>query len=118
MVKKSSTDATGEAVQPQYEPKHDLQPGRNGFAGDSLLSFVERLERLKEEKEGITADMTEVRAEAKGMGFDTKVLNRLIAWRAQDPSVREESDAIFDLYKNAIKEAEQRAFKASQDAGQ
>lgn len=107
MVKRNIAD------EPKYEPQHDLQPGRNGTAAESLLSFVERLERLAEEKAGITADMTEVRAEAKGQGFDSKVINRLIAWRKQDPSTRQESDAAFEMYKDAVAAAEKKRFNKS-----
>lgn len=78
-----------------------------------LLSYIERLERLEEERKGIVEDAKEVRAEAKGVGFDTSVITRLIRWR-KDPAGNMESDAIFDLYKETVQRAEKAQFEQSQ----
>ena len=71
-------------------------------AKDQLVAFVERIERLEEEKKGISDDIKEVYAEAKGNGFDVKVLRKVIAVRAQDASERAEQEAILDLYLSAL----------------
>ncbi|MDX6806678.1 DUF2312 domain-containing protein [Terrihabitans rhizophilus] len=71
-------------------------------AKDQLLSIIERIERLEEEKKGISDDIKEVYAEAKGNGFDTKVLRKVISIRKQDAAEREEQDAILELYLSAL----------------
>ncbi|MAU94722.1 MAG: DUF2312 domain-containing protein [Fulvimarina sp.] len=74
----------------------------NGVAQDQLRSFVERIERLEEEKKTITEDIKDVYAEAKGNGFDTKVLRKVISLRKQDADERQEQEAILDLYLQAL----------------
>jgi uncharacterized protein (UPF0335 family) len=71
-------------------------------AKDQLLSVVERIEHLEEEKKGISDDIKEVYAEAKANGFDTKVLRKVVSIRKQDAAEREEQDAILDLYLTAL----------------
>lgn len=73
-----------------------------GVAQDQLRSFVERIERLEEEKKTIADDIKDVYAEAKGNGFDTKVLRRVISLRKQDQNERAEMDAILELYLQAL----------------
>ena len=73
-----------------------------GVAQDQLRSFVERIERLEEEKKTISDDIKDVYAEAKGNGFDTKVLRRVISLRKQDQNERHEQEAILDLYLQAL----------------
>lgn len=67
-----------------------------------LKSFIERIERLEEDKAGIAADMKEVFAEAKGEGFDTKIMRKVVRLRKQDRAKRLEEEAILDLYLSAI----------------
>ncbi|MBP0615336.1 DUF2312 domain-containing protein [Jiella mangrovi] len=74
----------------------------NGVAQDQLRSFVERIERLEEEKKTISDDIKDVYAEAKGNGFDTKVLRRVISLRKQDAEERQEMEAVLDLYLQAL----------------
>ncbi len=74
----------------------------SGVAQDHLRSFVERVERLEEEKKTIAEDIKDVYAEAKGTGFDTKVLRKVISLRKQDANERAEQDAILDLYLQAL----------------
>ena len=71
-------------------------------AKEQLLSIIERIERLEEEKKGIADDIKEVYAEAKANGYDTKVLRKVVSIRKQDAAEREEMDAILDLYLNAL----------------
>ncbi len=73
-----------------------------GVAAAQLRSIVERIERLEEEKKAIGDDIKDVYGEAKGNGYDTKVLRTVIRLRKQDASEREEQDAILDLYKEAL----------------
>lgn len=67
-----------------------------------LLSIVERVERLREEKQTITEDIGEVYAEAKGEGFDTKIIRKVVALRAMDQAKRQETEALVELYIEAI----------------
>ncbi|MBB98351.1 MAG: DUF2312 domain-containing protein [Rhodobacteraceae bacterium] len=73
-----------------------------GVAGDQLRAFIERIERLEEEKKVIADDIKDVYAEAKGNGFDVKILRKIIALRTKQPHEREEEEAILDLYKHAL----------------
>ncbi len=73
-----------------------------GIGADRLRSFVERIERLEEEKAALTADLREVYAEAKGNGFDTKVMRQIIRLRKMETADRQEQEALLDLYKRAI----------------
>jgi uncharacterized protein (UPF0335 family) len=71
-------------------------------AQDQLRAFVERIERMEEEKKAIADDIKEIYSEAKGSGFDTKVLRQIIRIRKQDHSERMEQEAILDLYMAAL----------------
>jgi uncharacterized protein (UPF0335 family) len=72
------------------------------FAQGQLRSLVERIERLEEEKKSIAGDIKEVYAEAKGHGFDTKILRKVIALRKKEVTERAEEEAILDLYMEAL----------------
>ena len=71
-------------------------------AAEDLRLFLERIERLEEEKKGISDDIRDVYAEAKGNGWDTKTMRRLIALRKLDPDARAEQQALLETYANAI----------------
>jgi uncharacterized protein (UPF0335 family) len=71
-------------------------------AQDQLRAFIERIERMEEEKRAIADDIKEIYAEAKGNGFDTKVLRRIVAIRKQDHAERMEQEALLDLYMAAL----------------
>ncbi len=73
-----------------------------GIASDRLKSFVERIERLEEEKKGIADDIKDVYAEAKSAGFDVKVMRQVVRLRKMDASDRAEQEEILDLYKHAL----------------
>ncbi len=79
---------------------------RQGIARDQLRAFVERIERLEEEKQTIADDVKDVYGEAKAMGFDTRVLRKVIAIRKQDTNERLEQEAILDTYLHALGMAE------------
>jgi uncharacterized protein (UPF0335 family) len=72
------------------------------FAQGQLRSIVERIERLEEEKKTIAADIKEVYAEAKGNGFDTKILRKVISLRKKEATEREEEQSMLDLYMSAL----------------
>lgn len=67
-----------------------------------LKSVIERIERLEEDKAGIAGDIKEVYAEAKGEGFDIKVIRKIVRLRKQDKVKRQEEEALLDLYISAI----------------
>lgn len=75
---------------------------KSAFAKDVLKSFVNRIERLNEEREALSSDIREVFAEAKGSGFDTKILRQVIAKRKLDKADYQEQEAMFDLYWSAV----------------
>jgi len=66
------------------------------------MSFIERIERLEEEKAALMEDLKEVYGEAKGVGFDVKVMRKLISLRKMDTEKRRETEELLDLYKSAI----------------
>ena len=74
----------------------------SGVAGAELRQFIERIERLEEEKKALADDVRDVFAELKGRGFDTKAVRKLIALRRKDPNERAEEEAILELYKSAL----------------
>ncbi len=71
-------------------------------AADELRSFIERYERLEAEKKDIADQQKEVMAEAKGRGYDTKALRKLVALRKKDPHVVSEEEAVLEVYKDAL----------------
>jgi uncharacterized protein (UPF0335 family) len=82
------------------EDQKDDQPRR--FAKDQLKAFVERVERLEEEKKAIADDIRDVYAEAKGNGFDVKTLRVVVRLRKQDVNERKEHEAILETYLHAL----------------
>ena len=78
----------------------DITETSQTVAAGQLRAFIERVERLAEEKQTIADDIKEVFAEAKGTGFDT--IKAIIRLRKKDPAERQEEEAILDLYKSAL----------------
>lgn len=74
----------------------------SGVAQGQLRAFVERIERMTEEKKAIADDIKEIYAEAKGNGFDTKTLRKIVAIRKMDHADRLEQEALLDLYMAAL----------------
>jgi uncharacterized protein (UPF0335 family) len=79
-----------------------MSVGHNGIAADQLRSYIERIEKLEEEKRAIAEDIKEVKAEAKGNGFDAKIITKIVALRRMDRDKRREEQAILDLYMDAL----------------
>lgn len=77
-------------------------PDIGGIAGERLKSFIERIERLEEEKRTLAEDIKEVYAEAKGTGFDTKIMRQLIRIRKRDQDELDEEETLLDVYKRAL----------------
>src|ERR1700675_287223 len=77
-------------------------PDVGGIAGDRLKRFIERVERLEEERRAIGADIKEVYAEAKGTGFDTKIMRLLVKERRMDKDDLDEQEALIDVYRRAL----------------
>jgi uncharacterized protein (UPF0335 family) len=73
-----------------------------GIAADMLRSFIERIERLEEEKKGLADDIREIYAEAKGNGFDPKVMRQIVKIRKMEEHDRKEQEALLDLYSHAL----------------
>lgn len=73
-----------------------------GIAADRLRAFIERIERLDEEGRSISQDKAEVYKEARGAGFDPKVMREIIKLRRMEPDDRQERDSLLDLYKQAM----------------
>ena len=73
-----------------------------GVAKDRLKSIVEHIERLEEEKLALVADIREVYSEAKGAGFDVKVMRQLIRLRKMDSEDRSQMEAVLDVYERAL----------------
>ncbi|HXQ51046.1 MAG TPA: DUF2312 domain-containing protein [Stellaceae bacterium] len=77
-------------------------PEVGGVAGDRLKSFIERIERLEEEKRALAEDIKEVYSEAKGGGFNVKIMRQIIRLRKIDDDDRDEQEALLDTYLRAI----------------
>ncbi|WP_430436833.1 DUF2312 domain-containing protein [Oceanibaculum nanhaiense] len=73
-----------------------------GIAGERLRSFIERIERLEEEKAALAGDIREIFAEAKGTGFDTKIMRQVLKLRKLDREDRQEQETLLDLYLQAL----------------
>jgi uncharacterized protein (UPF0335 family) len=76
--------------------------GPGGVAGDQLRAFVERIEHIEEEIKGLTEDKKEIFAEAKGEGFDVKILKEVIRIRKQDQEERQEHESLLEVYLHAL----------------
>ncbi|WP_447909145.1 DUF2312 domain-containing protein [Brevundimonas bullata] len=86
---------------PAFDASSDIL---TATAQGRLRSIIERLERLEEDKQAVMVDMKEVFAEAKGEGYDVKILRKVLRLRKQDKAKRQEEEAILDLYLSALGE--------------
>ncbi|KAA6205010.1 MAG: DUF2312 domain-containing protein [Candidatus Tokpelaia sp.] len=80
----------------------DITNETQAVAVGQLRSFIERIERLEEEKKTLSDDIKDVYAELKGNGFDTKAVRTIIRLRKQEEHERQEEEAMIELYKNAL----------------
>ena len=74
----------------------------NSIDSGHLKAFIERIERLEEEKRALAEDIKEVYSEAKGTGYDIKIMRKIISIRRQDHNKRREEEEILDLYLSAL----------------
>ncbi len=74
----------------------------SGFAKSVLKSFIERIERMEAEQDALAADKREIYAEAKGTGFDTKVMRQVVRMRKMSKADFQEQEAMLDLYMTAV----------------
>jgi uncharacterized protein (UPF0335 family) len=95
----SGANSTNDSV---TDPNGDVTSTSQTVAAGQLRAFIERVERLEEEKATVGEDIKEVYAEAKGTGFDTKAMRKIIALRKKDQAERQEEETILDLYKAAL----------------
>jgi len=79
-----------------------ISMAKSGFAKDHLKAFINRIERLEEERAALSADIKEVYSEAKGTGFDTKIMRQVIRLRAMDKDDLDEQESLIDIYKRAL----------------
>ena len=77
-------------------------PDVGGIAGAQLKSLIERIERLEEEKRALGEDIKEVYAEAKGTGFEPRIMRQIIKIRRMDKDEHDEQESLLDLYKRAL----------------
>ena len=73
-----------------------------GVAGERLRSLIERIERLEQEKTALAEDIREVYSEAKGTGFDVKIMRQIVRLRKLDSADRQEQEALLDTYLAAL----------------
>ncbi len=74
----------------------------NGIVGKDLLSIIERIERIEEERAGLGADIGTILAEAKGKGFDVKIIRMILRMRRREKHELDEEQALLDVYMSAI----------------
>ena len=101
-MKDMSTDESRPPRLKETEADREVRDKAYRVTAGELRAFVERYERLEAEKADIAEQQKEVMAEAKGRGYDVKVLRRLIALRKRDPDDLAEEQAVLDLYKDAL----------------
>lgn len=90
---------------------------RNHNTRMQVLTYVERFERLQEERDALGDDQKEIMSEAKGLGFDTKVLRTVIRRRKMDAADRMEADSMLELYEDVIQEAQKQQVAQSMSEG-
>lgn len=83
-----------------------------GFAAAHLRAFIERIERLEEEKRALAGDIKEIYAEAKGNGFEPKIMRQVVRLRKMDTSERQEQEALIEVYFNALSDSPATAVAA------
>ena len=84
-----------------HEPETEIED-KGGVSSERLRSFVKRIEKLEEDKAGISEDLKEVYSEAKGTGFDVKTIRRIISLRKLEVEKRREQEELLELYKSVL----------------
>lgn len=86
----------------EFRKSDDNVQDTGGVSGQRLKAFIERIERLEEEKAALAEDVKEIYAECKGVGFDVKIVRKVIRLRKMETEKRHEEEQLLDLYKSAI----------------
>ncbi|MBL8638718.1 MAG: DUF2312 domain-containing protein [Alphaproteobacteria bacterium] len=86
----------------KLEPEEGEIQDIGGVAGKRLKSFLDRIERLEEEKKGIADDIKDIYAEAKGVGFDPKIMRKILRLQKMETEKRREEEELLELYKTAL----------------
>ncbi|TDQ67422.1 uncharacterized protein (UPF0335 family) [Maritalea mobilis] len=92
--------------------------GQTSIAREQLRAYVERIERLEDEKKSISDDIRDVYAEAKGNGYDVKAMRQIVKLRKQEAHERQEQEAILDLYKHALGMIASPSYYEDEEEGQ
>lgn len=101
---------TGKPEQPPHraglsrtdKQRQDIAGGMGGIAADRLLSIIERVERLEEERKALADDIKDIFAESKSAGFDNKIIKQIMKIRKMEPEEAEEQETLLDVYKRAL----------------
>lgn len=97
------SESSAAHISPISAPSQDNETTTSqGVAGDRLKAFIERIERLEEEKAALAEDIKEIYAEAKSVGFDTKTMRKVVSLRKLDHEKRREQEELLELYKSVI----------------
>jgi uncharacterized protein (UPF0335 family) len=81
----------------------DMKPAdQSGVSGERLKSFIQRIEKLEQDKAGLMEDIRDIYAEAKGTGFDVKIMRKIVSLRKMEQQKRIEEEELLELYKAAI----------------
>ena len=96
------TDANVTSFPAEDNDTEETPKDVGGITGQRLRAFIDRVERLEEEKAALAEDIKEVYGEAKAVGFDTKTMRKIIRLRKMDIEKRREEDELLELYKSAI----------------
>lgn len=91
-----------------------MADGSGTLARDQLRAFIERIERLEEEKAALMADIREIYAEAKGTGYDPKIMRQVVRLRKLEPNDRQEQEFVLDTYLSALGMIEQSGAAAAE----
>jgi uncharacterized protein (UPF0335 family) len=100
-IDSADNDAAPSAPSPSVQSE-SAPSSVGGITGDRLRAFIERVERLEEEKVALAEDIKEIYGEAKATGFDVKTIRKIVRLRKMDIEKRREEDELLDLYKAAI----------------
>lgn len=96
------TTSAQSSISDNSTEKGNGKVAKSSFAKEALKSFINRIERLEEERAALSADIREVYSEAKGTGFDTKIMRQVIRMRKLDKADFQEQEAMLDLYLTAM----------------
>jgi uncharacterized protein (UPF0335 family) len=89
-------------MSPAAHPTKEIEMSDGNVAADQLRLFIERVERLEEEKKGMQDDIKDVYLEAKSQGYDPKTMRSIVRLRKMEKNARDEEDALLETYRSAL----------------